>query len=280
SATIASAGTTTLVRQAENLDRAPVAVATDDGVYVGWRLLGLDPADLGFYVYRDGVRVTKDPVTDTTNVLDPVGTTDSTYRIASVTGGVQTWATESFGVWDSQTLDVALDKPADAYTKDGQPYTYRANDTSIGDVDGDGAYELIVKWDPSNSKDNSQAGYTGTVYVDAYELDGTRLWRIDLGANIRAGAHYTQFQVYDYDGDGRAEVAMKTADGTVDGQGTVIGDARADYRNSSGYVLTGPEYLTIFDGATGAAIDTVDYVPARGDVGSWGDTYGNRVDRF
>ncbi|TNU76033.1 G-D-S-L family lipolytic protein [Miniimonas arenae] len=280
SATVASAGTTTLVRQAENLDRAPVAVATDDGVYVGWRLLGLDPADLGFYVYRDGVRVTKDPVTDTTNVLDPAGTVDSTYRIASVTGGVQTWVTESFGVWDSQTLDVALDKPADAYTKDGQPYTYRANDTSIGDVDGDGAYELIVKWDPSNSKDNSQAGYTGTVYVDAYELDGTRLWRIDLGANIRAGAHYTQFQVYDYDGDGRAEVAMKTADGTVDGQGTVIGDARADYRNSSGYVLTGPEYLTIFDGATGAAIDTVDYVPARGDVGSWGDTYGNRVDRF
>ena len=61
---------------------------------------------------------------------------------------------------------------------------------------------IVVKWDPSNAKDNSQAGYTGNVYVDAYKLDGTRLWRIDLGRNIRAGAHYTQFMVYDLDGDG------------------------------------------------------------------------------
>ena len=122
-------------------------------------------------------------------------------------------------MWDSQHLDVPLDKPADAYTKDGQPYTYNANDASVGDVDGDGQYEIVVKWDPSNSKDNSQAGYTGNVYVDAYELDGTRLWRIDLGQNIRAGAHYTQFQVFDLDGDGKAEVSMKTADGTVDGVG-------------------------------------------------------------
>ncbi len=110
-------------------------------------------------------------------------------------------------MWDSRHLVVPLDKPADAYTKDGQPYTYNANDASVGDVDGDGQYEIVVKWDPSNSKDNSQAGYTGNVYVDAYELDGTRLWRIDLGSNIRAGAHYTQFQVYDLDGDGKAEVS-------------------------------------------------------------------------
>ncbi|GLW64051.1 hypothetical protein Arub01_22950 [Actinomadura rubrobrunea] len=133
---------------------------------------------------------------------------------------------------------------------------------------------------PANAKDNSQSGFTDPVYIDAYRLDGTRLWRIDLGRNSRAGAHYTQFQVYDYDGDGRAEVAMKTADGTVDGTGRVIGDAGADHRNSSGYILSGPEYLTMFDGRTGAALQTVDYVPPRGDVASWGDSYGNRVDRF
>ena len=277
---VASDAVTTLVRQAENLGRAPVAVKTDEGVYIGWRLLGLDPQNLGFHVYRDGARVTSTPITGSTNVLDPAGTTDSTYRIATVVGGVQKWVTPSFSVWDDQTFDVALDKPADAYTKDGQPYSYRAGDASIGDVDGDGEYEIILKWDPSNAKDNSQAGYTGNVYIDAYKLDGTRLWRIDLGNNIRAGAHYTQFQVFDYDGNGKAEIIMKTADGTVDGIGAVIGDARADYRNSGGYVLTGPEYLTVFNGETGAAIDTINYTPPRGDVGSWGDAYGNRVDRF
>lgn len=90
------------------------------------------------------------------------------------------------------------------------------------------------------------------------------MWRIDLGRNIRAGAHYTQFMVYDFDGDGKAELAVKTADGTVDGLGNVIGDPSADYRNSSGYILAGPEYLTMFDGETGAALATIDYIPPRG----------------
>nr|WP_082495208.1 SGNH/GDSL hydrolase family protein [Cellulomonas sp. Leaf334] len=277
---ITTPAVTTLARQAERLDRSPVAVQTDAGVYLGWRQLGLDPDSIAFHVYRDGTRITDAPITTSTNVLDEDGAGDDVYRVSSVVDGIERWATAEFRVWDSQHLDVPLDKPADAYTKDGQPYSYRANDASVGDLDGDGQYEIVVKWDPSNAKDNSQGGYTGNVYVDAYELDGTRLWRIDLGHNIRAGAHYTQVQVFDLDGDGTAEVSMKTADGTVDGAGTVIGDARADYRNSGGYVLTGPEFLTVFSGATGAAVDTLDYTPPRGDVGAWGDAYGNRVDRF
>ncbi|MEU8118415.1 rhamnogalacturonan lyase [Spirillospora sp. NPDC049024] len=168
-------------------------------------------------------------------------------------------------------LDVPIQPPGSGYS---------ANDASVADLDGDGRLEFVLKWDPSDSKDNSQSGYTSNVYIDAYRLNGTRLWRIDLGRNIRAGAHYTQFQAYDYDGDGRAEVAMKTADGTVDGTGRTIGNASADHRNSSGYILSGPEYLTMFDGRTGGALQTVDYVPARGNVSSWGDSYGNRVDRF
>ena len=280
SSTITSPAATTLQRQAERLDRAPVAVQGGSGVYVGWRMLGLDDDGIAFHVYRDGERVTDAPVTASTNLLDAGGSAASVYRVSSVVDGVERWATEDFTVWGQQYLDVPIEKPADAVTKDGQPYSYKAGDASVGDVDGDGEYEIILKWDPTNSRDNSQAGYTGTVYVDAYKLDGTRLWRIDLGKNIRAGAHYTQFQVFDLDGDGRAEVTMKTADGTVDGAGTVIGDAAADHRNSTGYVLSGPEYLTVFDGATGAAIDTIDYLPARGDVGAWGDAYGNRVDRF
>lgn len=159
-------------------------------------------------------------------------------------------------------------------------YTYHANDASVGDLDGDGEYEIVLKWDPSNAKDNSQSGYTGNVFLDGYELDGTRKWRIDLGRNIRAGAHYTQFLVYDFDGDGKAEIVCKTADGTVDGAGVKIGDASADHRNTSGYILKGPEFLTVFSGDAGKALSTIDYVPPRGTVSSWGDNYGNRVDRF
>ncbi|HEX5858667.1 MAG TPA: fibronectin type III domain-containing protein [Microbacterium sp.] len=271
---------TVLQRQAEYLDRAPAAVQTDEGVLVTWRMLGTDPDAVAFHVYRDGARITEEPISDSTNLLDADGTETSQYFITKLLDDVEVTETEPFAVRTADYLAVPLDKPADAYTKDGQPYSYRANDTSVGDVDGDGTYELIVKWDPTNSKDNSQGGYTGNVLLDAYRLDGTRLWRIDLGQNIRAGAHYTHFMVYDLDGDGRAEVTMKTGDGTIDGAGQPIGNATADYRNSSGYVLTGPEYLTVFDGESGAAVDTIDYTPPRGDVGSWGDTYGNRVDRF
>ncbi|HWR85123.1 MAG TPA: hypothetical protein VN200_03915, partial [Rhodoglobus sp.] len=271
---------TVLQRQAEYLDRAPHAMRTESGNLVTWRLLGTDPASVAFHVYRDGERITDEPIAGSTNLLDADGTADSTYFVTKVLSEVETTETEVFGVQTAAYASLPLQKPADAYTKDGQPYTYSANDVSVGDLDGDGQYEYVVKWYPSNAKDNSQAGYTGNVLLDAYRADGTRLWRIDLGANIRAGAHYTQAMVYDFDGDGSAELMAKTGDGTIDGVGQPIGNASADHRNSSGYVLTGPEFLTVFDGETGGAIDTVDYTPARGDVGAWGDAYGNRVDRF
>ncbi|GEK20377.1 hypothetical protein CXY01_08970 [Cellulomonas xylanilytica] len=167
SSTIAVPRSVQFVREAERLDRSPVAVATDGGVYVGWRLLGLDEQDLAFHVYRDGKRVTTEPVTGSTNVLDPAGTATSTYRVSTVFAPIERWATTEFEVWDQQTLDVPISKPADGTTPAGDAYSYRANDASIGDLDGDGQYEIVLKWDPTNSKDNSQAGYTGNVYVDA-----------------------------------------------------------------------------------------------------------------
>lgn len=142
-------------------------------------------------------------------------------------------------------LNIPLVRPEGGTTLSGQAYTYAPNDASIGDVDGDGEYEIILKWDPSNAHDNSHDGYTGPVIFDCYKLNGQQLWRINLGRNVRAGAHYTQFMVFDLDGDGRAEVVMKTGDGAVDGTGKVVGDANADYRNERGRILTGPEYLTI-----------------------------------
>ena len=267
-------------RQMEYLDRGVVAVKTGSGVFISWRLLGTEGSNVAFNVYRDGIKVNTSPMTGSTNLQDAGGTSSSKYTVRAVVGGTEQAASAAAGVWGSNYLSVPLQVPAGGTTPDGVAYTYSANDASAGDLDGDGQYELIVKWDPSNSKDNSQSGYTGEVFIDAYKLNGTRLWRISLGKNIRAGAHYTQFMVYDLDGDGKAEIAMKTADGTRDGTGIVIGDASKDYRNSSGYVLSGPEFLTIFNGQTGKAMSTINYDPARGNVSDWGDNYGNRVDRF
>ncbi|MFF4905762.1 rhamnogalacturonan lyase [Streptomyces sp. NPDC001260] len=267
-------------RQVEKLDRGLVSVHTDSGNLVSWRWLGTDPNDVSFNVYRAGTKVNSAPVTGSTNFFHSGGPAQADYTVRAVVGGVEQADSEHAVQLRTGYKDVPISPPAGGTTPDGVAYTYEANDASVGDLDGDGQLDFVLKWQPTNAKDNSQSGYTGDTYLDGVKLDGTRLWRIDLGRNIRSGAHYTQFQVYDYDGDGRAEVATKTADGTVDGTGTVIGSSSADHRNSSGYVLSGPEYLTMFNGQTGKAMQTVDYVPARGTVSSWGDSYGNRVDRF
>ncbi|MGV9193764.1 rhamnogalacturonan lyase [Microbacterium sp. MC2] len=390
--------------QLEDLDRGLVAVDTASGVFLSWRLLkaeatGADETGLtgtDFVVYRDNRRIAT--VTDSTNFLDEEGTAASTYRVAPLhdthpgtkhpgkKGDRHGKKGERVGKKSERVtplgqahIDIPLTKPADGVTPAGEAYTYSANDVSVGDVDGDGAYEYVVKWDPSNSKDVSQVGYTGPVYLDTYELDGTLLNRIDLGVNIRAGAHYTQFLVYDFDGDGRSETMLKTAPGTksirydkngtptkesfvtmpredrragyshdddyrmsaedyyehlvemflgwsereevVSGQwpatleeawGTEVAhehplsrdsaEQLADYfidvyapsrsgrnalRNFEGFIVDGPEYLTVFDSATGRELQTVRYEPGRDDDGLlWGDYAmsriepGNRVDRF
>ncbi|ULL18099.1 rhamnogalacturonan lyase [Paenibacillus sp. H1-7] len=279
-----SAGASPVKRQMELLDRGLVAVKVEQGVFVSWRLLGNEPDSIAFNLYRNGVKVNAAPITKSTNYADTEGTANSVYSVRAVLNGKEQPASEQVNVWGTNYLSVPLQKPADGTNPDGSVFTYSANDASAGDLDGDGQYEIVLKWDPSNSKDNSQDGVTGEVFVDAYKLDGTMLWRIALGKNIRAGAHYTQFMVYDLDGDGKSEVAFKTADGTTDGTGAVIGDPQADYRDLTGSrpgrVLSGPEYLTVFEGKTGKALATVDYDPPRGTVTSWGDNYGNRVDRF
>ncbi|MCW1925817.1 autotransporter-associated beta strand repeat-containing protein [Luteolibacter arcticus] len=282
----------------ENLDRGVVALrSSSTQVYVGWRFLGLDPDNTGFHVYRsvggaDPVQLTATPVTNTTDYRDTPGSSSFSstisYHVRPVIDGVLGSPSESFVLpanpVNQPFFSIPIEAPLGGTTPTGEAYTYSANDAAPADLDGDGDLDIVLKWDPSNSKDNSLAGYTGEVYMDGYRIDGTRLWRINLGKNIRAGAHYTQFIAYDLDSDGRAEVAMKTAPGTIDGLGNAVllgGDsATADYRNGSGYILSGPEYLTVFDGLTGAALATASYTPARGTVSNWGDSYGNRVDRF
>lgn len=370
--------------QLEDLDRGLVALDTADGTFLSWRLLASEvsgatetgQAGPAWRVARDGEEIAT--VSDVTSYLDPGGHAEAQYTVTPVRSGVAGEASAPAPVHANGFFDIPLVRPADGVTAVGEAYTYSANDASVADVDGDGRYELIVKWDPSNSKDVSQVGYTGEVFVDTYTLEGELLNRISLGKNIRAGAHYTQFLAYDFDGDGRSELMMKTAPGTssatyrdgdlleesaitlprrdvragvshdddyrmsnddfrahltemflrwhereevVSGQwpatleeawGTEVRhayplspDAAAELTdyfidvyapsrsgnnrlwNFEGFVVDGPEYLTVFDGETGAELETIPYKPGRGDDGLlWGDYAmsriepGNRVDRF
>lgn len=375
-----------LQEQREQLDRGLIAVYTSEGIFVSWRLLieevkgysetGMTGAD--FQIYRDGEKIAL--VTNSTNYLDKDGKIDSKYQVAAVCDGIEAQCCEAVSVWDDKNnyLEIKLQKPADGVTPKGDTYTYSANDMSVGDVDGDGEYEFFVKWDPSNSHDNSHKGYTGNCYIDCYKMDGRLLWRLDLGVNIRSGAHYTQFMVYDFDGDGRAEMSVKTAPGTkimkYDADGNVVSEKyitmpqkdidagyshddnyvwsaedyynymvqlfmnwqeqkevkngqwpatleecfgvekefdyplseedakrmvdylfdvyapmrspKNDLRTFEGFVLSGPEYLTMFSGE-GEEIETIDFPIPRDDDGMrWGDYVwvriepGNRVDRF
>lgn len=298
----ADTNSTTEKRVMEKLDRGTVAVKTNDGVYLSWRLLGTESlTNQAFDIYRDSEKIYTTGEHDATCYTDSKGTADNKYTV--VPKGEAIDKTEAVDVWTTNTTykgrsvaykDIAFKVPDGGKTPKDEEYTYTANDMSVGDLDGDGEYEYIVKWDPSNSKDNSVKGYTGNVYLDAYELDGTLLWRIDLGVNIRAGAHYTQYMVYDFDGDGKSEVILKTAPGSKDGEGNYVskagknitkGDDKKDYRNSSGLLMGkdgGPEYLTVFNGETGAAMQTVDFDPPRSILTSseWGDSYANRSERY
>ena len=286
--------------QREKLDRGVVAVRSGQGVFVSWRFLDSDPEDTQFEVWRNGTRRTSS-VRTSTNYQDSSGSTGDEYFVVAKRGNGEAMDTSKVVKAASDIfMTVNIDRPA-SVVMDGKEVTYSPNDCSVGDVDGDGEYEIILKWDPSNAQDNSKSGKTGNVYFDCYKLDGTKLWRIDLGKNIRAGAHYTQFMVYDLDGDGLAEMACKTAPGTIDGKGHFVSEAgttdairNADnskvYVNSGGRVLNGPEYLTVFSGKTGEALTTIDYYPSRGITTNdpstsslnqiWGDNYGNRCDRF
>ncbi|MDO4164492.1 MAG: rhamnogalacturonan lyase [Bacteroides sp.] len=267
--------------QREHLGRGVVAIREDvSTVVVSWRYLSTDPMDEAFDVYRDGQKLNAQPLQAATFFKDTYkGNASARYVVKARKGGTEAGYTLPADA-PSGYLNIPLVRPEAGVTPAGDAYTYSPNDASVGDVDGDGEYEIILKWDPSNAHDNAHNGYTGNVLLDCYKLDGRHLWRIDLGRNVRAGAHYTQFMVFDLDGDGRAEVVVKTGDGTVDGTGRVIGDAQADYRAINGRILTGSEYLTVFNGLTGAAMQTIDYVPERGNLIDWGDEKANRSDRF
>ena len=217
----------------EKLDRGICAFGSKSGTTVSWRFLADDPDNAEFNLYRDGELIYSTGPDGATCYLDKDGAENSVYRVDTLDNGSVISSEECRIQTSEKSFEIPLDSPGENYSP---------NDCSVGDVDGDGTYEIFLKWQPDNAQDNSKSGVTDNTYIDCYRLDGTKLWRIDLGKNIRSGAHYLQFLVADFDLDGRAEMTCKTGDGTTDGLGSVIGDPNADYRNQDGHVITGPEY--------------------------------------
>ncbi len=280
--------------QMEKLDRGLIAFPTTSGkCFVSWRLLGTEDSHTTFQLLKNG-KLVKDNIYQATSLTAP-GTKADKFQVVTLYDGKEVDTTPEVTPWDNPYLALKLNRPEKVGGK-----AYFPNDMSVGDVDGDGQYELFVKWDPENSKDNANTGASNPVIIDCYRLDGTQLWRVNLGVNIRAGAHYTQFMVYDFDGDGKAEMICKTAPGSKDGEGQYVSYAATDskilgisnvedLRNSQGRILTGAEYLTVFNGLTGKAVHTVWYNPNRaGNFNKaeahpaksfWNDDYGNRADR-
>lgn len=283
----------------EKLSRGLIGIPTEEGMYFSWRMTLEDAAGLQVDLYRSSnggaeVKLNKEPIDRTSDFLDRTVdyTVDNRWTLKATTGEVATW-TRLKGEERNPYLSIPICKPEDGEIA-GEPFTYTANDCSVGDLDGDGEYEIILKWSPSNSKRPPQRGFTGNTYLDAYKMDGTRLWRIDLGPNVRSGAATTNFLVFDFDGDGCAEICCKTGDGTVDGLGHRIGDAQVDWRTwdkkspTYGKIVNGPEYLTVFEGRTGKELDSKEYIPTRYPLDGWGgvggncgnDNTGGRSDRF
>lgn len=283
----------------EKLSRGLIGIPTEEGMYFSWRMTLEDAAGLQFDLYRSSgggaeVKLNKEPIDRASDFLDRTVdyTVDNRWTLKATTGEVATW-TRLKGEKRNPYLSIPVCKPEDGEIA-GESFTYTANDCSVGDLDGDGEYEIILKWSPSNSKRPPQRGFTGNTYLDAYKMDGRRLWRIDLGPNVRSGAATTNFLVFDFDGDGCAEICCKTGDGTVDGLGHRIGDAQADWRTwdkkspTYGKIVNGPEYLTVFEGRTGKELDSKEYIPTRYPLDGWGgvggncgnDNTGGRSDRF
>ena len=270
----------------EFLNRGTVAVSVPEGVYLSWRLVGTEAYGTVFRVYRNGTEIAE--VGDTTNYLDGDGTAEDRYLVLPSAGEAE----EEVPVLPDAFLRIPLQPPVSGTR------VYTANDAVCADLDGDGGYELILKWDPDDAFDSgATARRTGNVFLDAYRLSGEQLWRIDLGPNVSAGAHFTQMAAYDFDLDGRAELVCKTAPGSRDGKGRFVTEASrspeiraadngADLTAATprepagGRVLRGDEYLTVFRGDTGAAMDTVYYPYPRGELSDWGDDWGNRSERY
>ena len=273
--------------EAKPLNRGLMAVKTSSGVLVSWRYRASDETlQPRFRLWRGKTLLnSRMPFTDRTNFLDTGGGLSSLYKLEVVDPDGNILETQETRPWDGQVKYITLQggAPTDP-TAAGATYT--PNDASFCDMDGDGEYDIILKWAPSNEKDAASSGTTSPAFYSCYKLDGTRLWMLHTGHNMFNSAHTTHFAAWDFDGDGYGEVMLKTAPGAVDGQGNYVllpgDDPKANYKGGKGKQETGGEYLTVFDGMTGAELKTIPYHTKFADetASFWGDSKQNRSERY
>ena len=289
-------------RSMENLDRGVYAVKSDDGVFISWRILATEYGeDISFDVYRNGIKINSSPITDRTNFTDAKGKAGDVYVVAKIQNGLQ-YNSEAVAALENNYMSIPLQKPEPQPTKNGDLSSYTINDTGVGDVDGDGQYEIIVKWYPDNAFDSGKAvAPSSPTIFDIYEMDGTPLWRLNMGLEMPSGAHFNQFMLYDMDEDGKAELFIKTSDGTVaykpnkagkfdmTDESTIVsyvGDKSVvpgTNINANGHASPDSnEYVTVFSGQTGEIIDSIDYINVTGNYDDWGKAGdgGNRSARY
>ncbi|MCH5212098.1 MAG: hypothetical protein J1G06_03715 [Oscillospiraceae bacterium] len=278
-----------IYRRMDDMGRGLVAVKTDNGVFVSWRWEGTESLGVKYNLYRNGIKLNEEPMSFT-NYTDNDGNPSDKYSVSAVENETEGAQCEPVSVWSDGYLEIPLQRPENKPLANGDKASdYTPGDAAVADLDGDGEYEIVLKWN-ATALDAAKTGYTSECILDAYKLDGTRMWRINMGPNIRSGEHDTQFMVADFDNDGAAEMAVRTADGTIAGDGSVIGDADAKwYENNNGKNLDGPLYITVFRGSDGSIIDSQPFFPqstgtysdgTEWDISSWGDDWGNRSERY
>jgi autotransporter-associated beta strand repeat len=265
-------------RPMEKLGRGLMVQKISNGIYVNWRINADEWYNTYYKVYRDGNLIYTTKTTEASNYLDPSGTVSSKYSVSRVKNGVESTPSAQVTVNTKGYIDIPMHAVKHGYT---------LNDATAADLDGDGEYEIIVK---RLNLDFSVANDSAYSYFEAYKLDGTFLWEINVGPNILSSSGVEiNIAAYDFDGDGKAEVFMRTSEGTIFGDGTKIGDTNGDgtdnYRYSvvqspnMQYMNAGPEFLSLIDGATGKELDRVNFIP-RGSSSDWGDSYGHRANKF
>ena len=283
-------------RRTDNLDRGLVAMKATSGVYLSWRINGEEYYDVTYNVYRDGVKITDTPLT-VSNYTDKTGTTANEYTVAAVVRGNEQAPCKPVKAWSSSYKEIKL-------THEGIKSTLVPNDACCADVDGDGELEILMKFDNLSEMEQSYPKYGPTIdgvatkeysIFECLKQDGTRLWWVNCGPNMGDFQNNEQNIVgYDWDGDGRAEVVMRAASGTVihkaDGTTFTVGNKNTNVRGATGggtnwFVITTEEYLVYMDGQTGEVYQCIAYpLPllesGESDVNkAWGDGYGHRASK-